>query len=219
MKVSIRGLGWYGAPLALDLKQRGHTVSGSTRDSSKTHELRSQGIEVTDFLAPVSAEALVLNIPPFEGWRELFQKLSLPASTWVIFISSTSRSELLLTQEAWVKENAPTWTILRFGGLLGGSRHPGKHLAGRKGLKGRLWPVNLLHLDDAIGFTRTILEKKIQREMIEVVCDEHRSKEEFYTSYARENGLPLPEFDRSDESIRPAVDNTRAVELYNFTWP
>lgn len=222
MKVSVMGLGWFGDPLGMALKQAGHEVIGTKRKKSESET----GIRIFEFSYPslppaevLDADILVLNIPPFEGELEWFRRWKFKKEPWVIFISSTSRRGPLPEQEEWIKGHFKDWTILRFAGLLGGERHPGKHLAGRKNIKGRLWAVRLLFLDDAIGFTHAVIEKGIKHETIDVVSDERSTKEKFYTEYAKKMGLPLPEFDPADTSTRLWTDNSRAKEIYQFTWP
>jgi nucleoside-diphosphate-sugar epimerase len=225
MKVSIVGLGWYGTPLALELIKQGVDVKGSTRELNKKSELKAKGVELHELRFPtlpreelLDCDMLILNIPPFENQLEWFKKWSFSKKTWLIFISSTSGNQLLIDTEDWIKKNFHEWTVLRFAGLLGADRHPGKYLSGKKDLKGRLWPVNLLHQDDAVGFTLSILEKKIKGECIEVLSDEHHTREEFYTEFARRNLLPLPHFDTQDTSEKPALNNQRAKEIYSFKW-
>lgn len=226
MKISILGLGWFGAPLAHELLKKNHAVSGSTRTLEKRNSFRDSGIacEVLDYpLHPeetlLSADIIVLNIPPFAEELTWFKSWNLPRSTWVIFISSTSEAPLLLEQENWIQEHFKTWTILRFAGLMGGGRHPGKHLSGRKNLPGRLWPVNLIHRDDVVSFTCQVIEEKIQNEIIAVVSDEHPTREEFYTDYCQSHNLPIPEFSPEDTSVKPALTNQRLKRYYSSFTP
>jgi nucleoside-diphosphate-sugar epimerase len=203
LKIGIIGVGWFGRPLALELLALGHEVWGTTRDSAKRAELESLGIKVGALEEMLSKDVVIYGLPPSAGEFRYHTK------AWVIFISSTSGSQV--SDENWIKENIGDWSILRFGGLIGGGRHPGKSMQGKTGLKGRRWPVNLLHQADAVGFTLAVLENRIRHELINVVSDEHRSREEFYGSFAS--------FDATDESSREAISNSRAKEIYVFTWP
>lgn len=222
MKVSIVGLGWFGLPLGRVLSHQGYEVVGSKRGQIGSEN----GIKIIELSYPtlpadelLNTDVLVLNIPPFEEELEWFRQWKFKRDPWVIFIGSTSMRGPLLAQEEWVRERFKDWTILRFAGLLGGERHPGKHLAGKKNIKGRLWPVRLLHLDDAVGCTEAVIKKGIKNETIDVVSDECSTKERFYTDYAKLTGLPLPEFDPTDISVRNEISNARAKEIYRFKWP
>lgn len=224
MKISILGLGWFGSPLASELTSLGHTIEGSTTSSEKVKSLKDLGIHAFTLKFPdipkkIDADILILNIPPFDEELEWFKSWEISAKTWIIFISSTSvetkMAPLLLKQEEWVRTFSH-WTILRFGGLFGNERHPGKFLSGKKNLPGRLWPVNMLHLNDAIGFTRKIIELKIESTTFTVISSDHPTREEFYTTFCRENHLPFPEFDQSDNSFKEPLDNLEARRLYSF---
>lgn len=230
MKISVIGLGWYGEVLARHLKQDGHEVLGTTRNETKISNLQNDGIQAFSLTYPhvpvdelMAADVVVLNIPPFPEELAWFKSWKWNPSSWIIFISSTAlypapateNALLLAAQEEWIKSSFQKWTILRFGGLIGGGRHPGKFLSGRKNLSGRLWPVNLIHQRDAVGFTQKVLELKLQRQTFHLVSDEHPSKESFYTDFCQEKGLPLPLFDQTDQSQGKIVPNEEMKKYYS----
>jgi nucleoside-diphosphate-sugar epimerase len=227
MHVKIAGLGWFGKPLALSLLQRGYKVSGTTRTDEKKSSLQKSGIiteilNYPDLLRDTICDVLVLNIPPFQEELAWFKSWNLPKKTWVIFISSTSvipapesASALYLAeQEGWVSSSFDNWTILRFAGLLGNGRHPGKYLSGRKNLSGRLWPVNLIQLEDTIEVTSEVLMKGIKGEILNVVSDEHPTREEYYTEYCKTSGIALPQFDPEDDTKGKIVSNADLKRYY-----
>lgn len=221
MKIIIYGLGWYGLPLAESLQKKGHEVSGSVTTQEKAKTISH--IETACFKFPetppaIHADILVINIPPFPEQLEWFKTWKIASGTKVIFISSTSaltKNSSLAETEQWVS-TLPHWIILRFGGLYGDQRHPGKHLSGKKNLNGRLWPVNLLHLDDAVGFTEKVIELNLDHRTFNVTSSNHPGREEYYTNYCRLNKLPLPDFDQNDDSRKDPVDNSEAAKIYSF---
>ncbi|HXH30715.1 MAG TPA: NAD(P)-binding domain-containing protein [Bacteriovoracaceae bacterium] len=230
MKISVLGLGWYGEPLAKELLNLGHGVSGSTTDQDKLDRLTDQNIQAVKLQYPaipsqemLNKDIIVLNIPPFEGQLEWFKTWPWSKNSWVIFISSTSviskNSAALKPQEEWVRGTFLSWTILRFGGLLGNTRHPGKILSGRKGLNHPRWPVNLLHLDDAVGFTLRVIEMNLFGKVFNVVCDEHHTREEFYCDFAKRAGIAVPEFTPEDTSTGPRICNEDVKQHYAFKRP
>ena len=231
MKISILGLGWFGAPLAIELRNQGNDIFGSTRSEEKAREFRLQNIYASTFSYPdlppeelIDSDIVILNIPPFEEELRWFKSFNWNPKTWLIFISSTSvypepeskNGHLLKAQEDWIQSQFNHWTILRFGGLYGADRHPGKYLSGRKNLAGRLSPVNLIHQEDCIEFTKTVIAKKLQSNLFNVVSDDHRTREEFYSEYCREAGLPLPEFDHNDHSSGNIVPNNEMKKHYRL---
>jgi nucleoside-diphosphate-sugar epimerase len=216
MKISVVGQGWFGTPLSETLKVSGHHVIGTNRSPSAPYPLNPPQKPHPDIM---QADCMIINIPPFENQLEWFKSWDWNPKTWVILISSTGVPPVLASEEEWVKKSFQFWTIIRFGGLLGGERHPGKHLSGRTGIKGKDWPVNLIHLDDCIGLTEAVLKRRVLRQTINGVCDEHSTKKEFYTRYAQNHGLALPEFDETDSTVGKLVTNEDAKAFYTFKHP
>jgi nucleoside-diphosphate-sugar epimerase len=231
--ISIIGLGHVGKPLARALKLEGHRVLGTTRLSEKAQVLEAEGIKVGLLSYPnvpasglLETDIIVLNIPPFPGELEWFRSWSWKTYSWVIFLSSTSvyqdspvvvsensplKETDLLSQEKWVQERFQSWTILRLGGLLGGERHPGKSMVGKKNLKGPRHAVNLIHHDDVVGFIQTVIKKHLTNDIFNVVCDEHSPRQEFYSAYAT--------FDESDRSMGKVVSNEKMKQHYELKHP
>jgi nucleoside-diphosphate-sugar epimerase len=224
MKVSICGLGNIGFPLGKLLRDKGHEVSGTKRKA-----ISLAGIHVEELLplmtpspSILSCDLLILNIPPFPGQESWFSSWDLSMTKKIIFVSSTSvlraspHQSILEAEESWVKNSGIPWLIVRPAGLISEDRHPGKSLSGKKEIKGRLHPVNLIHHDDVIGFLLTAIENGITGEEINLVSDEHRSKEEYYSEYCKRHGLPLPEFDQTDMSSGKIISNELMKKYYKF---
>ena len=132
----------------------------------------------------------------------------------VIFVSSTSvysnaeelideesaanpmsdSGKALLAAEKIISESTTTYVILRFGGLAGPGRHPGRFLAGRTGLETGHQSINFLHLQDAIGVIQTVITAPIKNEIFNIVSPDHPKKSEFYTKMAEDIGLQPPTF-------------------------
>ncbi len=242
MKISIIGCGWYGSQLAEELLTR-HIVMGTSRDLKKLINLQPPGLHAFEICYPktpqqelLTCEALVLNIPPQESHLDWFQSWNLPQNIHLIFISSTSiygdhqgsvteltppvpdssGGQILLKQEEWVR-HLPTHTIIRFGGLLGKERHPGKYLSGKQDLPHGNWPVNLIHLDDCVGFTQLVIEKKLTG-TFNLVSDLHESRRHYYTKYCEDHSLPLPSFVDSSTAGK-IVDNKKIKNHYVLKRP
>ena len=239
MRISIIGLGWYGGALADALSSQ-HEISGTSRGQVKADKRFSQvSIEVLEATtAPsknlLNAEAIVLNIPPFAHQLEWFKSWPWNLNTHLIFISSTSvygvmegtldeettphpvteNARILLEEENWVR-TFPNSTIIRFGGLIGKDRHPGNHLSGKTNLTQGNSFVNLIHLDDCVGFTKLVLEKKLVNETFNLVSPNHPTREAFYTDYCQKNNLPLPEFLESETSGK-IISHKKVSKIYQF---
>lgn len=221
MKMSIIGLGYFGVPLARCLQKSGHKIIGTTRTLARQNSLKNEFplVELLNFpgLPPenlLHSDVIILNIPPFPEQVDWFKSWNWDKETWIIFISSTSQKEILQKEEEWVRSHFPCWTIIRFGGLIGNGRHPGKHLSGKRNLPGRLWPVNLIHLDDCIGITQAVIDKKIQNDVLTAVAPEHPGREEYYSDYCRRHHLPLPHFDQTDLSSKESISSEKVLKFY-----
>jgi nucleoside-diphosphate-sugar epimerase len=85
-------------------------------------------------------------------------------------------------------------TIIRFGGLIGPGREPGRFFAGKKDIPNGLAPINLIELNDCIGITEAILNKNAFGYTFNACSLHHPPKFEFYTKAAAKAGLEQPKF-------------------------
>lgn len=123
----------------------------------------------------------------------------------------------LFSAEKILRENTSFETsVLRFGGLLGGERHPVKFLAGRKNLSNPLGPVNLIHLNDCIGIILRILEKDKFGEVYNAVYPLNPPKEEYYQKKAAEFGLEPPQFDHSKPSEGKIISASKVMRELEY---
>ncbi len=82
-----------------------------------------------------------------------------------------------------------TTTILRFSGLVGPGRHPGRFFAGRKDIPNGKAPVNLIHLDDCIGLTLEIIRRKAFGYIYNASSPDHLQKQTLYQLAIQSAGL------------------------------
>ncbi len=90
-------------------------------------------------------------------------------------------------------------TVVRFGGLMGYDRIPGKYVAGKTVDSGAI-PVNYIHRSDAVG----ILELVIGQQPVGVfngVAPEHPTREAIYRKSCQDFGYELPIFVEPNTSI------------------
>ncbi|GEQ84745.1 epimerase [Patiriisocius marinistellae] len=112
-------------------------------------------------------------------------------------------------------------SILRFGGLMGGTRQPVKYLAGRKDLNGGNDAVNLIHRNDCIKILLRIINKDSFGTIFNGVHPEHPLKKDFYYSEALKLGLEPPQFSNEEISEGKQVDslNLKLVLGFEFKNP
>ena len=131
----------------------------------------------------------------------------------------TESGRQLLEVESLLQNNSNfKTTVLRFGGLIGGDRHPVQHLAGKENISSPNAPVNLIHRDDCIGIIKQIIEKDAWGDVFNGVTPYHPTKQEYYTEKAKEKNLPIPLFSREEVSITKVIvaDKVKQVLKYGF---
>lgn len=104
-------------------------------------------------------------------------------------------------------------TALRFGGLYGPGRHPGRFLAGRSDLAGASNPVNMIHLDDCIGAINAIIDQDLWNETFSVCSPHHPTRQKFYEEAAAALQIPAPTFsdvplDYKEVSVEKFISET-----------
>src|SRR5690606_13624327 len=110
-------------------------------------------------------------------------------------------------------------TIVRFGGLIGGSRQPVKYLAGRKDLADGNAPVNLIHRDDCISILVEIIKQDAFGKTFNAVNPNHPTKADYYIQKAKELNLEPPTFaENISDEVYKQVDseNLRTILKYSF---
>jgi len=128
---------------------------------------------------------------------------------------------LLDAEARLMKDDGFATTVVRFGGLYGDDRHPGRFLAGRTNVSRPEAPVNLIHQDDCVGLLLTLLTQDVRDEVFNACADTHPTRRAVYTRAAEELGLDPPTFDESDTTTGKVVDNQKIKTQtgYQFLHP
>lgn len=113
-----------------------------------------------------------------------------------------------------LKSGLPS-TVLRFAGLYGPGRHPGKFLANKSNIAGANAPVNLIHLDDCVQIIKTIITNDVWNEVLSACADGHPTKKVFYTNAALSIGLNPPTFSNEVQDYK-IVSNERIKAILNY---
>ncbi|WP_250885952.1 SDR family NAD(P)-dependent oxidoreductase [Shewanella jiangmenensis] len=193
-------------------------------------------LDTDDAASPalLDADVLVINLPPGlrrgdSGYLERLSRLIVAMKTApkrLIFISTTGvYPDLVQTMTesdacvhspvAAVLLGAETLfaglntTVVRFAGLVGPGRHPGRFFAGKTCVGGANMPVNLVHLADCIAAVQLLISAPDVEAVYNLCAPIHPDKKTFYTEAARLAGLPLPDFVADDlaDSAADAQDN------------
>ena len=132
--------------------------------------------------------------------------------------TSEAGKQLLEVEQLFFNSSSIKTTIVRFGGLFGGSRQPVRYLAGREGLSDGNAPVNLIHRDDCIRILSEIIRQDAFGYIINAVSPDHPSKKDYYTKKAAELNIQPPSFSEENDEIFKEVNsiNLKTVLSYRF---
>lgn len=141
--------------------------------------------------------------------KEIIYQKKIPK---IIYVSATSvypdgnqiaRESDSLTKEntgniALLEAEALLWrdktydlTVLRFGGLLGVDRIPGRYFSGKENVDGNS-PVNYIHRDDAVNMLAWIIEKNLWNETFNGVTPLHPLRRDVYDKNASDLSFDPP---------------------------
>ena len=122
-------------------------------------------------------------------------------------------------EELFTKNSRFDTTILRFSGLMGPGRQPGRYFAGKK-MAGADAPVNMIHLTDCVRIICEIIRKEVWGETFNASADEHPSRREFYTKACQTAGLENPVFVEGSNPFRTVnSDKLKKLLNYKFQYP
>jgi len=189
----------------------------------------------------LQSDVLIVNITSkdIEGFRRLVEKVETSRVQAVLFVSSTSvypnncqvateaagqelpDHPLAIIENLFRNSRQFHTTVVRFAGLIGGNRHPGRFFRGGKVVKNPDANVNLIHREDCINILEQIVRDGIWGETFNACADSHPGKREFYSRAAEMAGAPLPDFDDSSDSSFKIVDNQKLKRAlgYEFRHP
>lgn len=123
---------------------------------------------------------------------------------------------ILNAEKILLEETGFQTTVVRFGGLIGANRNPGRFLAGKKNVPSGT-PVNLIHREDCVEILSQIIEKDIWGELFNACSPVHPTKKEFYTKAAEVSDLPPPEFADLQEGYK-IINSDKLVQRLGYTF-
>lgn len=205
--------------------------------------LSNDFMEVEDFFF---ADILIITIPPSnsddpEGYFTQLERIrDLAAGGFVkniLMISSssvypnlnTSVTEKDATASALTRSGisllkaeeilrSESNTIIRFSGLFGGNRQPGRWFAEKKELSGGNLPVNMIHLEDCIHIIHSIIEGGHWGETFNACAAQHPMKKDYYKNMAERLGLEAPEYKEEELEDWKKVSSSHLIETTGYTF-
>jgi len=236
------GSGWLGLPLAERFVALGYRVKTSTTSASRLPVLPGDpyliniGSPSDNIDAFLQSNTLIVNITAkdIDGFRWLVGKIEDSSIETVLFVSSTSvypldravvsesdggelkDHPLFIIENLFRQSQKFRSTIVRFGGLIGAGRHPGRFFRGNKVVRNPDAGVNLIHLDDCLNIIDKIVTDQVWDETFNACADTHPSKREFYAQAASLAGVPSPVFGVSDDRCLKLIDNRKVKRVLNY---
>ncbi len=189
----------------------------------------------------LQSTTLIVNITSkdIDGFQWLLGKIEDSAIESVLFVSSTSvyppdsgivseadgvespHHPLVVIENLFRQSREFRTTVIRFGGLIGPGRHPGRFFRGGRTLRDPHAGVNLIHLDDCVAIVERIVSDGVWGETFNACADTHPSKREFYTQAASLAGAPALTFDGGSDGPSKLVDSGKLKRVlgYRFRHP
>ncbi|MBW8182062.1 SDR family oxidoreductase [Shewanella nanhaiensis] len=190
--------------------------------------------------AKLRTDAIIINIPPsirkspgayIRRLKQLKHLIADHQYQKLIFISTTGvypsseklvteqdaqahseASEVLLQAESLFNQ-ASNACVIRFAGLVGPARHPGRFLAGKTELAGADSPVNIVHLDDCVAAVACVLSSGKVSDTYNLCAPSHPTRKEFYTKMAQSLSLVEPEFGDTEQAGKVIDGSKISTEL------
>lgn len=106
-------------------------------------------------------------------------------------MQNTGNPSLLQAEQLLWQDRSYALTVIRFGGLMGGERIPGKYFAGKADVVGDT-PVNFIHQADAVGVVEWVIQQQLWDEVYNAVSPMHPQRKSIYEKNAADYGFTLP---------------------------
>jgi nucleoside-diphosphate-sugar epimerase len=237
--ISILGCGWLGQALAKSLVEKRFNVYASNRTKKESlNGIKTFAIDIekrdNDFSSFLSSEVLILAITSKSStdFKYLIREIESSLVKNVIFISSTSvypftnsiateetktsHTPLAEIEKLFNTNNQFETTILRFGGLFGYDRKPGRFVKPNKKIQNPEGFINFIHRDDCIQIIEQIVEKQIWNEVLNACSDDHPKRRDFYVKEAAKLGVTNLVFDEKSETKFKIVSSEKLKNILNY---
>ncbi|WP_299760702.1 SDR family oxidoreductase [uncultured Pontibacter sp.] len=159
----------------------------------------------------------------FVSSTSVYQDLNRTVTEEDISFTEEMEPNNMLLQAEKLFQDREDWmtTVVRFSGLVGGNRQPGRFLAGKKNVLNGDAPVNLIHLEDCLNILYSILEQQKWGKVYNACADMHPLRREFYTSSAQALGLTPPEFSDMEKTQFKLINSQKLKDdlSYTFIYP
>lgn len=174
-----------------------------------------------------------------QQFKALIKQVRLSSIKKVIFISSTSvyanlnrivteaddqipeknsGKALRIVENMLLAQDNFQTSIIRFGGLIGYDRKPGRFFSKMKNAVEGDTPVNLIHQDDCINIISHVIENDLWGKTYNACCPEHPTRKEFYIKAAKSGGFELPQFEATQNNFKIISSDKLQESNYTFKY-
>jgi nucleoside-diphosphate-sugar epimerase len=142
------------------------------------------------------------------------------AEDFLLTHENTGNDILLRAEQLMEKEQSYDLTIVRFGGLMGKDRIPGKYFSGKENVAGHT-RVNFIHQNDAVGILTWVIEKELWNLTFNGVAPIRPLRREIYEKNAEEFGIDPPtSYQNVPEGLDRLIDSSKILETgFEFEFP
>lgn len=139
---------------------------------------------------------------------------------FALTVENSGNDTLLRAENLMAKNRNFDLTIVRFGGLMGKDRIPGKYFSGKENVAGHT-RVNFIHQNDAIGILTWIIEKDLWNETFNGVAPIHPFRRAIYEKNAAQLGIvPPASYQNEPEGIDRLIDSNKILKAgFEFEFP
>jgi len=198
----------------------------------------------------LQADILIINITSknIAAFQELIKQIEESSIKQVLFISSTSvyQDSNNIEQPAISEDNSAALkpcdllsienlfrqnshfesTIIRFSGLIGYQRHPGRFfrqinddgLSICKPIKNPEALVNMIHRDDCLGIIAVVLNTNSWGEVFNACSSHHPTRREFYNAALQNLAAIKPSFIEGEAAMGKTIENRKVKTVLGYSF-
>ena len=137
-----------------------------------------------------------------------------------ISVENAGNNTIFRAEQLMEKGRKYDLTILRFGGLLGDDRVPGKYFSGKEHVAGHT-RVNFIHRKDAVRMLAWVIENELWNETFNGVAPIHPLRRDIYEKNALDLGIAPPaSYQNEPEGNDRLIDSGKIIRTeFEFEFP
>lgn len=137
-----------------------------------------------------------------------------------ISVENAGNDTIFRAEQLMAKDRNYDLTIMRFGGLMGDDRVPGKYFSGKEHVAGHT-RVNFIHRKDAVRMLAWVMEKELWNDTFNGVAPIHPLRRDIYEKSAADLGIvPPASYQNELEGKDRLIDSGKIIKAgFEFEFP